>query len=113
MKKEEAAPEVNAEKKPILAPELLGLGIDAAKGEKVSAKGTLNELAEKDLASIQYALTAEQNGKLQILFFVSIPAGQTLESLEGKTVSMEGTAYSVPNWKNRVLLLDKIEEIKE
>ena len=85
----------------------------AAKGEKVSAKGTLNELAEKDLASIQYALTAEQNGKLQILFFVSIPAGQTLESLEGKTVSMEGTAYSVPNWKNRVLLLDKIEEIKE
>ncbi|MBQ8755982.1 MAG: hypothetical protein IJZ19_13190 [Lentisphaeria bacterium] len=121
VKKEEAkaaAPEVKKEEAkaaapvPVLEPELISLGIDVTKGEKVSLRGNLTALSEKTVNCVQYALTADNDGKLEIVCFVSVPAGKDLSKMQDQELTVEGTAYTVPNWKKRILRLDSYKTVK-
>ena len=114
----EAAPEVKKEEAkaaapvPVLEPELISLGIDVTKGEKVSLRGNLTALSEKTVNCVQYALTADNDGKLEIVCFVSVPAGKDLSKMQDQELTVEGTAYTVPNWKKRILRLDSYKTVK-
>ena len=121
VKKEEAkaaATEVKKEEAkaaapvPVLEPELISLGIDVTKGEKVSLRGNLTALSEKTVNCVQYALTADNDGKLEIVCFVSVPAGKDLSKMQDQELTVEGTAYTVPNWKKRILRLDSYKTVK-
>ena len=114
----EATPEVKKEEAkaaapvPVLEPELISLGIDVTKGEKVSLRGNLTALSEKTVNCVQYALTADNDGKLEIVCFVSVPAGKDLSKMQDQELTVEGTAYTVPNWKKRILRLDSYKTAK-
>ena len=122
--KEEKKSEVPAEKKPevkkeqpqavtpVLSAELIKLNIDVNKGEKVSAKGSLVALTEKTVNCVQYALTEEKDGKLEVLFFISVPDDKNIDDLKDKQAEISGTAYTVPQWKKRILRLESFKEIK-
>ena len=122
--KEEKKSEVPAEKKPevkkeqfqavtpVLPAELIKLNIDVNKGEKVSAKGSLIALTEKTVNCVQYALTEEKDGKLEVLFFISVPDDKNIDDLKDKQAEISGTAYTVPQWKKRILRLESFKEIK-
>lgn len=122
--KEEKKSEVPAEKKPevkkeqpqavtpVLPAELIKLNIDVNKGEKVSAKGSLVALTEKTVNCVQYALTEEKDGKLEVLFFISVPDDKNIDDLKDKQAEISGTAYTVPQWKKRILRLESFKEIK-
>ena len=121
--KEEKKSEVPAEKKPevkkeqpqavtLLPAELIKLNIDVNKGEKVSAKGSLVALTEKTVNCVQYALTEEKDGKLEVLFFISVPDDKNIDDLKDKQAEISGTAYTVPQWKKRILRLESFKEIK-
>ena len=115
---ETPAPEVKKEEAkaaapvPVLEPELISLGIDVTKGEKVSLRGNLTALSEKTVNCVQYALTADNGGKLEIVCFVSVPAGKDLSKMQDQELTVEGTAYTVPNWKKRILRLDSYKTVK-
>lgn len=97
---------------PALDPELAKLGIDAAKGEKVSVRGNLTSLKEKTIECVQYALTTDGAGGIEVICFISVPAGKDLSKFENQLLTVDGIAYAVPEWKKRVLRLEDFKVVK-
>jgi hypothetical protein len=57
-------------------------------------------------------LTEEKDGKLEVLFFISVPDDKNIDDLKDKQAEISGTAYTVPQWKKRILRLESFKEIK-
>ena len=123
--KPEAKPAAKPEAKPAAKPQakaeakltpvkpdaaLLELKVKATdKGVVVKRTGTLCD-ATGEIKAAQFMLISD---KEELLGFVYYPGNEAkLKKLLNKKVIVHGTQFKIPNWKNPVIVVQKLEEVR-